>query len=160
MHTTSIRQQRRRRAAATPTGTEAALSSVDPHAERLRSNIRRLAAAHELSLAELGRLIGHPNGNALYNLLNGWSGSLSARTMMRLCDVFGVTLDALTGRRPGEPLPDGQATPAAGVSHAAKIAAGLDAAQQALQTARSAIDASERALRAAAALLPTSRSAG
>jgi len=56
-------------------------------------------------------------------VLNGWSDSLWARTMMRMCDVFGIMLDTLTGRRPEDPLPDGQATPAAGVWHAAKIAA-------------------------------------
>ena len=155
MHTTPIRHQLRRRGVATP-GTEGPRSTVDPHADRLRANIRRLARAHDLSLAELGRLIGHPNGNALYNLLNGWSESLSARTMMRLCDVFNVTLDALTGRRPDDPPPDAQPAPAAGLWHAQKIAAGLDEAQQALQVARDAIGASERALRAAAALLATS----
>ncbi len=147
---------RRRQAAAPPSGGSAAAArrstgtpAPDPQIARLARNIRRLAAEHDLTLAALGRRIGMRNGNALYNLMNGWSGTLSLPTLLRLCDVFGVTLDALTGRHPAPPpVP------------AARIAAAVAEAEAALATARAAIDTAGRALQAAAALLPAGHAGG
>jgi transcriptional regulator with XRE-family HTH domain len=121
-------------------------------AERLRATIRRLATERGLTLAELGRLIGMRGGNSFYNLLNGWSDSLSAQTLIRVADVFAVSLDDLTGRHPAL---RGTATPAPADAQIQAIAAACAEAAAALATAREAVAAAEQRLRAAAALLPS-----
>ena len=73
--------------------------------------------------------------------------------------MFGVTLDALTGRRPGEALTFDPATQPV-VAQARAIAAALDEAQRALQAAHAAVETAAQALRMAAARLPSSRSSG
>lgn len=86
MQPTPMSRRRRRRSAATAvangeagaSGDEAATASPDPQVERLCANIRRLAADHALTMADLGRLVGCRNGNSFYNLMNGWSGNWSA----------------------------------------------------------------------------------
>lgn len=74
----------------------------DLRAERLRRTLRRLAADRGLTINELGRRIGRRNGNAIYNFLNGRSRDLSNRTLIGVANVFGITLDSLTGHQPPE----------------------------------------------------------
>lgn len=162
-HTGRIRARRAastRRASTPPDVDQSWATEQLARTERLRASIRRLAAEHGLNLAELARRTGYRNANRFYNLLNGRSHSLSARTLMRLCDTFGLALDVLIGRQPDEALPGGPAAQTAGVWHAQEIAAALNEAQRALQTAREALDAAAHALRSATALLPSPRSAG
>lgn len=166
MQTTTPHGRRRKRAPATPLANGEAMaadtapSPPDPQVARLCANICRLAADHDLSLAELGRRLGMRTGNSFYNLMNGWSGGLSVPTLMKLADLFGVSLDALTGRRAHQAGPDGQGASASALRQAQTIAAALAEAQEALRSAHAAIATAERALQAAATPLPAARAAG
>jgi len=69
---------------------------------RMKVCLRELADANGLSMAELAVRAGLPNASSLYTMLNGWSGELSLRTMVQICDAFpGMTLDQLAGRQTG-----------------------------------------------------------
>lgn len=157
MQSTTGDRRRPGRPAATPASGKAGKTTPSPQAVRLRTTVRRLAAERGLTLAELGRLTGMRNGNSFYNLLNGWSDSLSAQTLIRLADVFAVSLDDLTGRHPSL---GGKVPPAPAIAHVQEMAAALAAVQAALTTAREAVEAAEQRLRVAAALLPAATAAG
>ena len=88
--------------------------------------------------------------------MNGWSGNLSARTLMRVADALGVTLDELTGRQAAA-TSHGTGAAAIPLVQASKLAAALAEAQTAVRTAREALDTAEHTLRAATALLPVRR---
>ena len=67
----------------------------------LRENIERLLRENRLKPAQLARKLGLANGNLFYNFRNGHSESLSADTLVRICDAFpGLTIDELVGRTP------------------------------------------------------------
>ena len=74
----------------------------DPtNADRRRAGLRQLLAAKTITCSELAREIGLPNGNILFNFLNGRSASLSLETIERILTAHpDVSFHDLVGLRP------------------------------------------------------------